>query len=325
MINKVIITKSLNNVISKCSRSNIQNKLNKYSDTEKKDLLNNKLNPAEWLNYDYAKKEVKEITNLLDEYKDAPDDEHISIKYEFFNDKTSFMNTMQNRLKRYSDEIYFYEKRILNDYSINKNPVPEIDKSLYKIDDNGDSGYGVTSFEGPLEKAQINNQRSINFTDFEKNCLSEWWGDGHKAINRSNYNALYSYEKEDKNFINTLGNYKRGISSAIHKSDGLLEPMVMFHGGRFDIHLNPGDKIKWDGYVSLSFNQRSAEGFDGNIFFGKALFKCYTPAQLKGVCGNDKRLGNFHATEHEYLADRGIEGTILGIDYENNIVEVLIE
>ena len=327
MVKKEIITEIINNLNNnhysfKCGRKQIESKLSKLSDTEKRTLLKDKLNEGEWKEYDLYSDWCSKIKDTLEEYDDYTDDDTIRVDFEFFKDVDDLRTTLNNRLKRWENILYNYNKRIFQDYKLDKNPVPKINKDDFKVSDNGDR-YGTSNTLSPIEEKQINLQDEINYTDFEKQALSLWWGSFHREINESLYGTLASYDLKDADLMKLLKNTKRGMTQAIRKSPPLSENSVLFHGGRFDISLNPGDHMTFKGFTSLSFNRGSAGSFDNGPH--KFMFVCYTPAGVKGVCGNSRKVDNGHATEHEYLTDKGLGATILSVDYEHNIVEVLID
>ena len=330
MICKNVIAKTFEEIIEgKCgySRKQIISKLSKYSHEEKVELMDGRLNDGEWERYNRAYKNIVEMEKVLKEVEGLSDDEPYRVgefpSSEYFSSISNMKEIFDYRLNKYNKIIYEYEKRIVTDYKINQNPVPDIDKSLFIESDNGDR-QGISFTPGPVEERMMLLQREHGFTDFEKAGLREWWGDGHDNINRSLYGGLYSYELGSDSFMKNLSRTKRAITSAINKGEGLVVPTVLFHGGRFDISLNPGDHFNWKGYVSMSFHRKVPSKFSGGL--DKFTYICYTPAGVKGVCMNDRETtGNYHTTEHEYLVDKGMGATVLSVDYDNKVVEVLVD
>ena len=305
MVSKDIVESA----IYKCS---YKSQLSKYSASEKRELLEDKCNEAELQEYDMYKEWLDDDLEKLFQLnkEDSLDKAH-----------QRYVDELHHRINRFEKKLYNYEKRIVNGYTLSNNPVPVIDKNKFKEDDNGDRGGGVSSAKGELEQKQIDSQEEHGYSDFEKNGMDEWFGYGHNNINRSLYEKDFYKEWLDDVEKKRVNSAKRAISSAIHKSNGLIQDTLMFHGGRFDISLNPGDHFNWNGYLSLSYNEGSADRFVSYGF----MYKCYVPMGTKGVAGNDKQLNNHMQTEHEYLLDKGTGATVLNVDYENRIVEVLID
>ena len=108
----------------------------------------------------------------------------------------------------------------------------------------------------------------------------------------------------------------------MNKSPGLLQDTVLYRGGKLDIHLREGDHSVFKTYTSTSFQEYTANEYRNT---GDMLIKIYAPKGTKGVCGNDKWNFKNGFMEHEYTLPRNTGYTVLSIDYENNIAEILLD
>lgn len=304
-------------IITKChpTIADMKTTLSHMSQSEKDAILTGKMNPAEAREYKM--------------YKEFLNDTLLSIESIENNENSAyrkggeFHKELLRRVDHYNEIIFQYERRIIEDYSVKEKPVPQVDIGNF-VDDT-DYGSGVSITPNPIESRQVELQRqNTEYSDANVNALAYWFGSGHEEINDSTFKNRYWQsmsveEKKEKNKL--LTPIKQQLTNAINKSEGLEQDTVLFYGGRFDIHLNAGDTVKFKGYTSFSFNKKSAEKFTGMGF----LYKCLTPAGAKGVCGNTDQLKNNHKIEHEFLRGKGLEGKIVSIDYANREVYVLMD
>lgn len=91
-----------------------------------------------------------------------------------------------------------------------------------------------------------------------------------------------------------------------------------------------GDKIKFKGYTSTSFQENVAKEFHNYSSVSSELYYTYrilAPKGTKGICANDESHGAMgsHPREQEYLLDKGSEATILDVDVENHIVTIVLD
>ena len=109
----------------------------------------------------------------------------------------------------------------------------------------------------------------------------------------------------------------------------MLQDTTVYHGGKFDVSKIVGDKVKFKGFTSASFQMNVAEDSPSRMFTDRGKFYVYKillPKGSKGLCANDKSHGGsltMVTGEQELLLDKGFEGSVVDIDYKNHIVTVL--
>ena len=307
-------------VINKClSLSRIHEKLSLLSDDEKLDLLKDKTNPFELEDY---QNNIKKLNNL-----------------KYIKDKKQVLiyDSIDDDIKKYEDEIFQYERRIYDGYEPRVNEdVPSYNlKDFHKDAIRIDIGIYGTVDLGEIEEIQINNQQDITWSKKEMTSLSMWHGDEYEFINGSIYGTnrwndfLKEVNDDDPSMYDTviqdMNNTKRHITNSINKTNGLLQPTVLYYGAsHFDIHKIVGDKISFDGYISSTFSEHTGKHYQDNYLGEGFLYKFLAPTGTKGICMNSKDLYMF-GWEHEYLLGRNTSGTIVDIDYNNREITVLLD
>jgi len=312
MINKKIIDNVFTQVIygtnltTKCGRDYIISRLNKYTSQERQLLMKDKLNDAEYRDYYRI---LNNLKNLLDDLEEETDE--------------WFIAEMEGRINKYKEMAYQYEKRIVLGYNINNNPPSVNIRDFGRDDSNNGVGVGVTP--GNLEQKQVDSQSDIMFSDKEVCNVKSWSSNDYRKINGAIYktDAYTGMSYSERNALDKrLPTIKKHIDSAIGKSKGLTQDTVFYRGGHWDIHLNPGDKGKWKGYTSLSYNESEADKFRGAGF----KITCLVKGGVKGLALNDKSHDlSYNSIEHEYLLPRNTEYTVVSVDYESRSAVVLIE
>ena len=252
---------------------------------------------------------------------------------------------MKGRLDDVNNEVFQYGRRLIEGLKP-LNPVPEIDKSRYKEDD--EIGWdSLNSKMGGLEKSQINSQqKTVNVdpndlspvnigTEDNPNIVFGKMNDKRLlAMNRffNGDTANINYTISSEGYLKALNKEQRKqvkyIDSLMEESPGLLEDTILYRAGYFDIHLRVGDHTSFKGYQSTSFQKETMD-----LYYHKAVenndwntmkFIIHAPKGTKGLCGNDDRFENGFL-EHEYALPRNTGYIITNIDYENMTVEVVLD
>lgn len=307
------IEKVFDKLTWKClTKARIHEKLSEMSQLDKSVALYGKLNQGEEEEYNRYIKMADDFRNQISLFTKLYGEEYTKGKRIIH----------QRKLDKVNDRLFMYERRIFENYTPPVREVPTVDISRFKADSQGDS----RDYTGEMEKAQVEAQSKTTYTESEVNGLTEWWGASHWEINSSIYNGEHwnsMSEGERKIKKSILSKTKQNITSAINRSEGLLEDMVLFRGeNHFDVTQVPGDRIRLKGYTSMSFSKKVAEGFKGDDGY---LVNYLMYKGTKGVCGNAEGVGNHHQDEHEYLKGRDLQGTIIDIDYDNHEVTVLVD
>lgn len=308
MITEGIIEKNFDWII-KCS---LRSRLNRLSLTEKRELLEDKLNSREKKDYDM-------LTELYDEFKNIVDTADGGRK-----------KMAQKRLDMAEERLFEYDKRIFSDY---KPAIPQ-KMGITFPDGSNMLDYYEDMFEGEhlvLEQDQLRSQRNINITDKEVGDINQYINDGYLYINGSMYNARWwnnLNDSEKGEWREKMPSIKQGIDNAIEKSDGLTQNTILYYGGRWDISLEPGQHFNFKGYTSFSYRENVARTFmmgkNERTDPDKWLVVAYSPENLKGLAIEDNRFKSV-PNEHEYLTARGQGGTVWDYDEDEHIVYVYLD
>ena len=328
MVSKSIISKTFDYILIKCSNQEIMSNLSSMSVDEKRDLLKDKMNPFEFDDYNNILDEIEEL-------KECYGDEELSVKGTFAYKDYEYLKS----------RLFDYEKRIFRGYDLNKNVenIPSFD-----IDDFISEEYDENNLTdiGVLEQAQIRNQQDNNLLmdTNHADAFIYYFGSGYTDITgelmpntfrkKNNINDKEGYwnslGEETQRFYHeqNKGTIKL-MDESINKSDGLLQPTVLWHGTMNTQIVNAntrlGDRINLKGYISTSFqtnvNEIYSQGRDAYVV------KFLAPTGTKGLCANDESMGSLtnYPNEHEYLLGRGNKGTVVDIDYDNGVVTVLLD
>ncbi len=233
-----------------------------------------------------------------------------------------------NEEERLNNLAFQFERRLIEGYNPKRNEPRVVDESKYSLE----KQIQTNSIDiGTLEQAQIEAQESIEFTDDELGSLQFYYGSGAYDLNSklNNGRTWKVFAEDDLDVVKKQLNVAdRNIHKAIGKTGGLLQDTIVFHGGKFDVTKMVGDKVKFKGYVSTSFQQIVAQNSMNSSPDNKPLqyqYKILLPKGTKGLCANDRSQGKLTnvTMEHEYLLDKGMEFDIVDIDYGNQIVTVV--
>lgn len=318
MVKYYLVKQIIEDILVKCTNNEIREKLSQLSVDERKELLRDKLNPFEKEDYDTLL-DRKEMHEAFDDWENP-----------------SFVKEYDDIM----DNLFNYDKRIYRGYDLNAKvkDLPVFNINDYKLEDPyDDNDESIHEFE----QAQIKNQQETsNYTQDNISSLIAYFGTEYAHINGE---ISKDYRKnimvDGKTYWESLSEEDRktyhknnlklipSLDEAINSSDGLIQPMRLFHGTEdtniVNIHNRIGDKIKIKGYTSTSFNKKVADSYNSLGLTVQFL----APSHTKGVCANDTSHGKLtqYSSEHEYLLGRGEEGTIVDIDYDNRLVTILLE
>lgn len=341
----IIIDKIVADIIEKCSNDTIKRRLSALSQQEKDKRLEGKLNPFEVEDY---KSQVKQLKNRTTDL--------LELMEEYGEEKSFMYDHIQKEVDFLEKGVFDYEKRIYRGYNFNEKVenVPKYNINDYSHDDiinetMADVSQRNVNF-GRLEEIQLDNQKKLEFDEDEQDALFEYFRieDNSSEINsvldhnygRVGYESYWDFWEhqsslEDMREVHTdRANRKiKHMDSAMSKSEGLLQPTILYTGvgnsNIVDIHTRVGDKVSMKSFISASFQEGIAQRY-GKEIEGDNLPNLYvrflTPTGTKGVCANDRRVNDMeYFFEHEYLLDRGQNGTVVGIDYDTGCVTVLLD
>lgn len=344
MISKKHILEAINKSIAeKCwTKAQIQEKLSALSREEKIALLKGRLTPLEWEDYNSI---VDSHRELVEEWEDRIkkgqiDKDKIPEVYEFLKDME----------KTYTDtELFKYERRIFENYTVPTDlEIPVINEKDYVHDESipfasqDDENYYDLMMGrdriNPVEAKQIELQENnVYLTANESRWISSYFLDNYTFLkNRINHNTDVLEELYDHYELAELEHdfpyMKKHMDNAISKTDGLVEPTILFHSGVVDPTLIPGMHGTWKNYISTSFQEVMMEHHTGeNPSYWDIVI--YAPKGTKGICGNGNhyfegkpisQLNQF-TWEHEYLLGRNTGYTVVSMDYENHRQVVILD
>jgi hypothetical protein len=329
----MVSVEDIKKIVFKCySIKEIQVRLSSYSRDERTELLHGRLTEGEWLEYNKILtegltdiKEYEELTSTIDKDK-------LPILNEFLNE----------RKQELTDDLFQYDRRIIENYTVPNNPLPSFDNDSFLTDKNDfdlERMFGDDSTIGGVEKAQIQyQQENSNYTDLEKDRMNNYYFNTYGYVNtrlwegKTYANEYYSdgiYDFDELEYYNQeFPRITRSLDNCISKSPGLKTNTRLFRAGAVDIHLTVGMKGKLKGYTSTSFQEDTAknlvddneEGFDWTI-------EILAPAGTKGICANDHTNfdNNDYTFEHEYTLGRNQGYTVISMDYENKRQVILLD
>ena len=329
MVDKKEIEKIFDDVLinfkSKCfTIAQMKEKLKDISLNEQFTKLKeeNLINPLEVEDYDNIlnKIHVQEVYRKYDE--------------EHYNPNNQWAKPMfdKDKYDEYHDELFQYGRRLIE--GLKNKPIPVIDKSDFKTDNQFDRKTNeIRTLMGEVESKQVETQASVFANgdtrvdlgitvlemDERKKSMNNYFnGDIQNLVDNIN----------SEKYINKLNNAQRkdikNIDSLMKESSGLVEDVILYRGGHWDIHLKPGDHSKFRAYTSTSFQQSIANSFVEN-HSGGMNFIIHARKGTKGITGNDRV--NFHNgfAEHEYVLPRNTGYTVLSVDYDTMTAEILLD
>ncbi len=238
----------------------------------------------------------------------------------------------------YKEEFFqTYGRRLFE--GVKRSEPPVIDKDKYVKDARVEGNPYDES--GEIELSTVMNQKESLNLDVERKNIGgmirysgkDW--ESVKALNDYVYqttNHGINDNIKHQGYINKLTNeqkkFIKDIDKLMNKTTGLSQDTVLYRGGVWDIHLNVGDHSKgFKGYQSTTFDKMVGEIFVDMYEKNDrtcVLYKIYAPQGTKGISLNDDTFNGIHE-QHEFLLARNTGFTVLDIDYENNIVEVVLD
>lgn len=255
------IIEAMDVYVSKCSNKEISSKLGKLSQEEKNEKLETLLNPAEKEHYERLQKNIGECERAIDDIENMDEDHKEWWGEDWIN---SNINRLNEEIEETKQEIFNYEKRIIQGYTPREPKEVQYDISNYNMDkqysDDDISAENYQKQMGKIEKAQIKAQAKISFTETEEECLASYFGAGSRELNKVLNNDGIIKENQVPTVFQMFGDEKTpnmkemsdNLSSAIQKTS-LKEDTIVFHGGHFDIKSVVGDEINFKGFTSCSF------------------------------------------------------------------------
>ena len=213
-----------------------------------------------------------------------------------------------------------------------KNPVIKIDEKSFSEDYQfKDLHFSLDQCE--LENSQINAQKSIYFSEKEKNYSIQYLNSFHKDINGFLFKSpekvrefrdklLIFNEIQQKLLFNKIEESIKSLDSAIEKTY-LIKDTKLYRSGEMDITLREGDFGIWNGFTSTSYQKRPTENFVGPERYA---IEIYAPKGFKGLSLND--FFNFsnhdYIQEYEILLPQNQKFQVIEIDHFNKKAKVLL-
>lgn len=328
MVKYKSIVQAISDYVEKCGHTlaEMRKILSQMSSTEKYDSLKEQglLNEGELKHYEYLREDIRELPNIIKEAEDHIDEVSNEMLKGMFKDTIRYHKQL---LKEESEEMFHFEKRLLNGYKPREAQEVDYDVSKYEVE----GSYLDSEYIGKIEKRQIESQKDIKFEEEELDSLQVYYSDGARRLNSKIYNGTYwqSLPKEEKEaLIPQFNKVEKHLSNAINKTEGLTQDTIIFHGGKFDLSKIVGDKINIKGYLSCSFQKGVAQQFNKDGAIPNTLVYTYElllPKGYKGLCANDDSQGYLtnYREEHEFVLDKGFNGKIVDIDYESQTVTIV--
>ena len=336
MVSKESITQVfneiLNNTINKCwTKDQIREKLSSLSYNDQFQQLQEQglLNPLEEKDYNKKQERLKTLDDYFEEH--GTDD--------LFGAEVS----MYEERERLVDDLFYYGRRLIE--GLTYKPIPNIDKSKFKQEEQwgGENQHNLewSSKQGILESKQISAQQKAVKVDNSLEMFTDEYGIEYGRYKDMRLLAMDNYFDGDTQHINSTISHEgylkaldkeqrkqvKDIDSLMNDSPGLQQDTILYRGGHFDIHLKPGDNIKFKGYQSTTFHKATSDVYKedyGGYGDTNMTYVIHAPKGTKGIVGNDSRFTN-NNWEHEYVLPRNTSMTILSIDYDTMTCEVVID
>lgn len=287
------------------------------------------LNPLEIDDFSHKETLVNQLNQSLSELKSQYDE---TDEEDDFGMKAQIMLT-EERLEKIEDELFQYGRRLIEGAKP-LNSIPDIDKGKFKEDTQwgGENGgaYEWEMKQGELESQQIRLQKDSVKVDTSITEDGRYVDKRLLAMNNyfdgdtQNINYTISHNGYVKALDKEQRKQMKSIDSLMKDSGGLAQDTILYRGGYFDIHLRPGDHSSFKGYQSTSFQR-----FTSTVYLDEAMdttmtYVIHAPKGTKGICGSDDRFYN-NNWEHEYVLPRNQGFTVLNIDYDNGVVEIVLD
>lgn len=331
-------------VVGKClTISSMKSRLSSMTQEEKNLQLQGRLTRLEWEDY----------VNTLNMYKETYDKYMGLIENgEIDEEKIPFVyKFLEEDFKEfYEDDLFKYERRIIEDYRIEEQSPPSVNRDDYVVDEDipyDEDNMLDRSIIGSVENEMITYQEAnYNLTSKEEYWIEAYYLDNYAPLKyriNHEYDLLGEYIHDDyelDEFNREFPLMLRHMDNAINKQEGLLHPTVLFHGGLVDPSLTVGSHGVWKNYISTSFQEISMKGHNkSNPDYWEIVI--YAPKGTKGLCGNihhnygkdengdikwsDYDSMNQYTFEHEYLLGRNTGYTVIGMDYEHHRQIVVLD
>lgn len=236
------------------------------------------------------------------------------------------------------EDLFQYNRRLFE--GVKRNPVPQINADSFTIDEpiEGNDFDSSGKIETDTSNAQ---QKALNLDvqmKFDENLHEYYTGKDwemvksyndyilqihNEGINTHIHNAEYisRLEKEQQKTVKNMDKLMEGTS-------GLTEDTVLYRGGYWDIHLNPGDHSKgFKGYQSTSFREEVGSRYVDNYSdYDNAdmLIKILAPKGTKGIVSNDPNFNSVYDS-HEFVLARNTGFTVLDVDYDNMVATIVLD
>lgn len=306
--------------IEKClTNQRIREKLGELSEEEKAEKVKELSNPAEYELYKRLTSSIKSCEEHIEKLHNKINGGKFPIAFvESFKDSLKFE---MNNLEKLKERVFKYEKRIFDSKYVKREPsVVDYDLSDYSEEEQQET---VKAEIGSVERRLLNNNSSVTLSDANIYSLKRYYGQGSYILNSKlnngrAWNMMPSSEREAKK--GELKNMSRNLSNAIHKTKPLGEKVIVYRGGIFDVEKIVGDHIKFKGFTSTSLQKNVANTV------GDWTYRIALNENTRAMMGNmevDGEAISGYPIEHEILLDKGFEGDIADIDYENHLVTII--
>ena len=212
------------------------------------------------------------------------------------------------------EELFQYNRRLIE--GLKEKPAPTVKEEDY-IKETYD-GSPITTI-GEIEQTQVEMQEKETFPPGMVNNIKN-----HFAGRLDNVNNWVRHGGYVGAVSKNAKESYRDIRKAANQTSGLLRDTYLSRGGPLEnIHLKPGDHARFKGATSTSFNPSLGRNFKTNRSY-YFEYRIYAPAGTKGLCCNADPFPKITA-EHEYLLPPGTGYTVKDIDYDERIIEVVLD
>ena len=319
----------------KCwTRSRMIERLSNYSREERTRLLEGRLSPLEWEEYN---NQVSHTQEILDRWNDRLEQGLID------KDKIPMLNKFIEEQIKYLDESLFkYDRRIFEKYTVPDNPIPVVDYDDYKYD-TGEYQRETASDDITIQKMESDQikyqQENLTPTKMERWRMDAYFLSTYGYLNMRLYEGKSATEdyygdgiyeaSELEHYDKEFPKIKKSLDNLMNESPGLKVNTRLYHGGMIDTSLVPGMKGTFKGYTSTSFQEDIAKRYANHSdkLGCDWVIEILAPKGTKGICANDHENfnNNGYVFEHEYTLPRNTSYTVLEMDYVNHRQVVVLD